>query len=535
MPDFVISEFGGLNTKKEDPANGIVLPTKVAKNVDLRNGILKPFDVDKPLEAGHDGEVVQYGNDIVSGHSNYVTLSLNGFDIMVYKDSGKWKRAVRQPTGTLRSPYSVDDLSQPTPSSPTVQPLPNDTTKVKAESASVGWFYEMGYVITFVRDVDGYEDESAPSEIVTSQHDILAFRIRRPKISGQSVIRWHIYRISTGYRGTSSFQKVAEVPIGQDFYDDYLPGADLNGTFSGIFSSDGATVLRQPAPVVFDGVCTKLYYGQLVAWKDEKIYVSEANQPESFPSQYIVSCNDRIISIETFGGDLYAFTDSGIQRIIGDNPINMNVLPDYIGHRAVGRRACISTEYGLFYVYKNGIGRINNSGHNSISRNLLGEDYFDDIEKSTVHIGFGDGILYIFHNKGTLLYIEERGIGFVETTNAYTGSFYDRRQGYMVACRKNWANAMFEGNESIVLQYRMDGLVLNQPDDKRFVRLEIYGEGKFKLKLYLDGREKSSRDLNLDGMKRERIIRFPQGELAREASWMVTGSGQITEFKAILS
>jgi len=30
MPDFVISEFGGINTRKEDPANGVNLPTKIA-------------------------------------------------------------------------------------------------------------------------------------------------------------------------------------------------------------------------------------------------------------------------------------------------------------------------------------------------------------------------------------------------------------------------------------------------------------------------------------------------------------------------
>lgn len=534
MPDFVISEFGGLNTKKEDPANGIVLPTKVAKNTDLRSGLCKPFNVDKAIESGHTGEIIKYSGQLVSGHSDYTIMTLNGFDLMVYKDSGKWKRAVSKPSGQLRTAYTVTDLSQPTPGNPTIQQLPNDTTKVLTEPASDGWFYEMGYVITFVRDVDGYRDESAPSGIVTSQHDILAFRIRRPAVSGDKIVGWNIYRLSTGYRSTSSFQKVAEVSIGEDFYDDYSAGSELNGSFSGIFDSDGVTVLSQPAPVEFDGVCRKLYYGQMVGWKDEVLYISEPNRPEIYPAQYQIRCADKVISVETYGGDLYAFTTQGVQRIVGDNPVSMSILPDYIGYRVSNSKSSFSSEYGLYYVYKTGIGRINNNGHHSISRNLLGEHYFDDWDMSSVHMSFGDGILYIFHSKGTLLYIEERGIGFVELTNVYEGAYYDRSTGDMIGTRKNWAYSLFGGEEKIVLQYKQGGLVLNQPENKRFTRVDIFGTGKFEAKLYLDGKERSSRILNLDGMRRERMIRFPQGRLAREASWQLTGDGEITEIKAVL-
>lgn len=534
MPDFVISEFGGLNTKKEDPSNGIVLPTKVAKNVDLRNGVLKPFALDRAVESGHDGELTIFGGQLISGKQNYTNMVINGFNILVYKDNGKWKRAVKRPTGIVNTAYAVVDLSQSTPTAPTVQILPNDPTKVKAESASSGWFYEMGYVITFVRDSDGYRDESAPSAIVTAQNQDLAFKIRRPSASGAGVIGWNIYRLSTGYRATSSFQKVAEVSIGQDFYDDYLLGSELNGTFRGIFSEDGATVLRQPAPVQFDGVASKLYYGQLVGWKDETVYISEPAQPESFPAQYQIFCNDRIVAAESFSGDLYAFTESGIQRILGDNPITMAVIPEYIGYRATNRKAVISCDAGLFYAYKTGIGRINGSGHMSITRNLLGDDYFKDLDMNSVHLNYADGILYIFHSKGTLLYIEELGIGFVELTSIYKGSFYDRKEGRIIATGANWCWALHQGDDKRTLQYRQDGLVLNQPDDKRFELIKVYGTGKFNVKLILDGVTRTERVLDLEGMDRDKTIKFPYGRLAREASWELTGTGKITEIKAML-
>jgi hypothetical protein len=534
MPDFVISEFGGLNTKKEDPSNGIVLPTKVAKNVDLRNGVLKPFAIDKAIESGHVGEITVFGGQTISGKQNYVNMVINGFNILVYKDSGKWKRAVKKPTGAVNTAYPVVDLSQPTPSAPTVQILPNDPTKVRAESAPSGWFYEAGYVITFVRDSDGYRDESAPSPIISAQNQDLAFRVRRPSVSGGGVVAWVIYRISTGYRATSSFQKVAEVAIGEDYYDDYLLGSELNGTFSGIFTEDGATVLRQPAPVQFDGVSSKLFYGQLVGWKNETVYISEPAQPESFPAQYQIFCNDKVIAVESFSGDLYAFTDSGIQRILGDNPITMAILPDYIGHRAVNRRAVITTEAGLFYAYKTGIGRIASDGHSSISRNLLGDDYFKNINMDTVHLNYADGILYVFHSKGTLLFVEELGIGFVEITSIYEGSHYDRKNGQMMVTGSNWAWAVHQGTESRTLQYRQDGLVLNQPEDKRFEMIRVYGNGKFNVKLFLDGVVRSERILNLDGMLRDRTIKFPYGYPAREASWEITGTGKITEIRALL-
>lgn len=535
MPDFVISEFGGLNTKKEDPANGIMLPTKVAKNTDLRNGVLKPFRIDKAVESGHTGELAVYGNELISGKQGYSQMVINGYNILVFKDSGKWKRAVKTPTGVVKTSYPVVDLSQPTPSAPSITALPNDPTKVKAEAASDGWFYEMAYVITFVRETGGYRDESAPSEIISAQNEQLAFRVKRPTISGESIIGWNIYRISTGYRATGSFQKVAEVSIGQDYYDDYLLGSQLNGTFEGIFTDDGATVLRQPAPVQFDGVSPRLYYGQLVAWKNEVVYISEPAQPESFPAQFQVNCNDRVIAVEAYAGDLYAFTESGIQRIMGDNPITMAILPDYIGYRATNSRSVLATEAGLFYVYKTGIGRISSGGHASITRNLLGDDYFKNLDMESTHINYADGILYIFHSKGTLLYIEERGIGFVEFTSVYQGSFYDRKEGRMLCTKDNWCWAIHQGDENMALQYRQDGLVLNQPDDKRFTQIRVFGDGKFHVRLYLDGVERTSRILDLDGLNRDRIIRFPVGRLAREASWELTGNGKVTEIKAILT
>ena len=535
MPDFVISEFGGLNTKKEDPANGILLPTKVAKNVDLRNGVIKPFRLDQAIESGHSGEVAVYGNQILSGASNYVQMVINGFDILIYKDSSGWKRASRKKLNATPVSYPIVDLSPPVPSSPTVQSLPNDPTKVRAEPASTGWFYEMGYVITFVRDTDGYRDESAPSPIVTEQNEQLAFRIRRPSSSGQGIVAWVIYRISTGYRATSSFQKVAEVPISEDYYDDHKLGSELNGTFTGIFTEDGATVLRQPAPVSFDGIASTPYYGQIVAWKDEVVYVSEPNEPSSYPAQFQIRCNDRVVAVQSFQGDLYAFTESGIQRILGDNPITMAILPQYIGYRATNRRATISTEAGLFYAYKTGIGRVASDGHMSLTRNLIGDDYFRSINMDSVHLQYADGILYMFHSQGALLYIEERGVGFVELTSTCEGSFYDRKNGRILLTRQNWVWSAHQAEEFTTAQYKQDGLVLNQPDDKRYTQVRFFGKGKFNVKVLLDGVVRTERILNLDGMDRDRRINFPVGRLAREASWEVTGTGRITEIKAILT
>ena len=534
MPDFIISEFRGLNTKKEDAENGIALSAKVAVNVDLRGRILKAFKTDAPIEQGHVGEVVQYGPDVLSGKENYVTFSLNGFDVLLYKEQGKWKRIVRKP-GLLKSQTMVPvSLSQPTPGKASIQALPNDNTKVTAEQAPSGWFYEMGYVVTFVREVDGYRDESAPSIMQTAQSNFLGFRVRRPSVIGEGVISWVIYRLSTGYRSTEAFQKVAEVSIGSDYFDDYATGNELSGSLPGMFSDNGVTILRQPAPVEFDGISKKLYYGQVVGWKDDVIYVSEPNQPESYPSQYQLPCLDKIVSVETINGDLYAFTYSGIQRIVGSNPINASILPDYIGYRASGSRATISTEAGLYYVFRTGIGRIDGSGHSVISRYLLSDTYFKSINMDSVHLGFGNGVLYIFHDKGTLLYTEEQGIGFTEISNVYQGSFYDRRNGTVVATRKQWAWRLHSGDESITFQYRMGGLVLNQPEDKRFSSIRFFGTGKFKVEVYLDGIAGKSRIIDLGGMLRDRTINFPHGQLAREASWMISGRGEITEIKAVL-
>jgi len=536
MPDFVISEFGGINTRKEDPANGVNLPTKIAKNVDLRGGIIKPFRSDLAIKDGVSGELAIYGDDLIHGKENPVVFTINGFEILVYKDGGEWKRAVRRPAGRLAEAYTVDSLSQATPGSPTVKALPGDPTKVKAEPATEGWFYEMVYAVTFVRDAGGYIDESAPSVFVSARNEQMAFQIVRPLLSGaNSIVRWNIYRLSVGYRDTASFQKVAEVSVGLDSYDDYNLGSELAGTYKGLFSSDGVTVLRQPAPVEFDGICPTLHYGQLVGWKDEMIFVSEPNQPESFPAQYQIPCSERIVSVQSYQGDLYAFTLNGVQRIIGSDPINVTIIPGYIGYRASSRRATVATENGLFYAFRNGIGVISSGQSQSITRGLLDPEYFDQIDPDSVHLAYGDGILYLFHSAGCLLFIQERGIGFVELTKIYEGAVYDRKNGVMVAAREGRAWEMWKGEGTTTAQYKQGGLVLNQPDDKRFSEIRVYGTGQFELVIYIEGIERSRRVLNLEGMLRDRIMRFPAGHTGREASWMLTGTGKVTEIKAVLT
>lgn len=529
--EVVIDSFKGLSVKREDAPNGIVLYAKSAVNVDLRSGTLKPFKSNISIEPGHTGEFIKYDSEWFSGDENYIAQTINGFELLIFKRNDAWHRIVRQPRTTPGQANTIVPLGLPRPKSPVVQTIPGgeDTQK-----AAEGFWFEVGYAVTTVRDIDGYRDESGPSDIVWVKNETeIAFRITFEDELTEGVVGRNVYRISTAYSPTSTFQLVAELGVAESYYEDMKQNNELKGAIAGLFDDDGVQVLRSPPDVVFDGICPDVYYGQLIAWKGRQVYISEPDHPESYPPQYQLTANDSIIAIRAYRNDLYIFTASGIQRCIGQDPLNMTILPGFIGDRIVNKRAVVACELGLFYQSRRSIGRITGEGHHPISRYPLGEDYFKKINSSSVHLAYGNGMVYFFHDAGTILFMEEQGIGFVELSDGYEASFYENQSGIMHVVKDGYIQQLFEGTEVLEFNYELGDLVLNEPGGKDFDHLEFFGRGRFGAQLYLDRQPKSNRVLDLDGGYFGRVIGFPYG-LARGASWGVLGRGEISEIKAIV-
>ena len=147
-----------MNPKKEDAAQGVVLPALAASDVDLRNGVIKPFDSNSFEEQGHSKEIIKVGEDWYSGHENYVHSKIRGFDVIVFKDGEKWKRITRKPrldTGAV-VPDKIVDLGLVIPEEPKITPLPVSDLVQSPQSPTETNPYEANYCITWLRNIDGY-------------------------------------------------------------------------------------------------------------------------------------------------------------------------------------------------------------------------------------------------------------------------------------------------------------------------------------------------------------------------------------------
>lgn len=536
MTQAVINTFRGLTPKKEDASQGIVLPALASSNVDLRNGVIKSFRNDTLSERGHSGEFIKFDGAWYSGQENYCYFKIRGFHYLIYKNNGVWKRIVRSPSLTKGRFEKELDLGIELPSEPMVEALALNENVTSPQSPSETNVYESAYTITWVREIDGFIDESGASLFNYYRQRYIGWKVKRPTTIPDGVVAWRIYRFDRGYLGSTSFKLVAEVPIGDNEYKDYKEGHQLSDVPDGLFEDAGVQVFRSPPVVVFDGIAKESYYNYYIGWKDNEIFFSEPNNPDSFPNQYKAKADDDILAISVHYNNMYIFTKSGVQRGVGNDPFTFNVLPGYIGERIANRNAVHTCELGLFYATVNGINRINQGSVDYISRIPLGDDYFKKFNPESFSINYANGIVYMFHNKGTLIYIPENGRGFGELSKAYEFSYYDQYEGVMYANSKKAIMGLHNGDESTSKHYKTGELTLSEPDrEKVFEKVEFFGEGTITVKLLLDNKEFTQMEMNLSGMDRERVIYYPRGYTGRGGSFEIFGRGIVKEVKYFLN
>jgi len=532
----VLSDFLGLNLKKRDDANGVLLPAKKCINTDLRGGTIRPFKANLFAERGHRGEIVKYDNEWFSGKENYVTWTINGFELLIYRDGQDWKQVVRQPrvVGANLS-NTVVDLGLPQPGAPSVSTLPFDD-RVTSPEAHVNNPYRMGYFTTWIREVEGYREESSPSPFTYASNNVIAFNIQVTGTVPDNIVGGRLYRFSEGKDSTVTAGLVAEFTSSSFEVDDHLLGDQLGSPYSGFFTTAvGVRVLRFPPDVVFDGICPTIHNGRLVAWHGSNFYFSEGNEPGSFPAAYMHSAGDKIISIESYNGELYIFTRSGIQRVVGQDPVEPYVVPMFQGDGISSRRAVTSAVEGVYYLCRRGLGIVNSGGARLISRDFLPETYFDDIDVSTAHLASGIGLVLLFHSKGALALVTERGRGFVELDQVYTGSFFDKQTGKFFVTTGEVLQELWGGDDYLDARYKFGDLVLNLPEDKEFESFTMVGSGTFTVTLSLDGEDETVDVFDLSEPYEGRTIQPPEGVLAHGAALELVGRGELKEIRVNLT
>lgn len=225
--NIVIDRFPGIAPAVRSAARGQVTPATTATDVDLTGGTLRGAAANTQTATGHSGpRFVKYLGSWISGLTSPVQWMYEDDEVLIYKESGTWKKKVGGTTATL---------GLPRPSSPTVDDISIEKPSVSASNLDEETGHPSGlyldyarytYRISFSRIIGGVEVEGplsdvlaasqyyAPVEVVSTHpnatydtesekyYDISAATLRyhvidRPTIPS-GVTHWNVYRSDDG-------------------------------------------------------------------------------------------------------------------------------------------------------------------------------------------------------------------------------------------------------------------------------------------------------------------------------------------------
>lgn len=392
--------------------------------------------------------------------------------------------------------------------------------------------YRFNYIITWVRLVGAYEDESGPSNPKVLRVPTLGVKVERPLVPPANVTAWRIYRIDTEFDPTTTFQLVAEVPIATTSYIDAAPNADLGDEISSSFTTeDGTEVNFEPPEDDLEGMVGP-HQGMLFAWKGSDLYYTEPGLPDAWPAFNKLTLNGRIVGAEVSGSELLVFLKNGVQRIVGNSPQKLLATRVITQEGAVARKAILTFDSGTVYLSESGLNLVSGSVVRSLTDSLLGEDFFTSINSSSTFLAYNDGRLYLFHDAGGLL-LDTRVSEFVTLDKIYTAAYRLNETGNLYVLQADGIIKVLHGaTDELTYVYKTGELVLDDPQRKRFRKFELSGTGTTLVELFADGNSIQSRVLDMDGTRPEMRIFTPHGTRARAGQVKLTGEGEVTEIKA---
>ncbi len=81
------------------------------------------------------------------------------------------------------------------------------------------------------------------------------------------------------------------------------------------------------------------------------------------------------------------------------------------------------------------------------------------------------------------------------------------------------------------LTYETGDIVLGQPDLKAINEVEFYGSGEIAAVILVDGVQKATKSIDMDGMLRERTLKMKANTWGRAVRVRVTGAGEVKEIR----
>lgn len=207
------------------------------------------------------------------------------------------------------------------------------------------------YLATFI-NVYGEESGPSPAAEATAPTDAVWKLTNIPQPSEDAnratVVKIRIYHTSTAATGSTVFNFVADLPVGQGNYDDTIPNVIVSGT------TILASTNTDPPPDGMEGIAM-MPNGIMVGFKGNNLYFSDNFKPWSWPAEYTLTTRHDIIGLAVIGNTCVVCTTSNPEALTGSTGATMSLTASDSPMPCYAKQSIVVAPEGVYWASYGGL------------------------------------------------------------------------------------------------------------------------------------------------------------------------------------
>ena len=164
------------------------------------------------------------------------------------------------------------------------------------------------------------------------------------------------------------------------------------------------------------------------AFKDNRLYVSDYGNPNSWPKSGFLDFDQDITGLGTLGSELVVFTEYGMYRVFGSDPslLKKVQIPTTEGVKAGARKTISKFQSGLYFAGLNGICFYNGQTVTRATQNNLDTFSLPNATASNNHGGYFEDTYYLLGTSGTGYKMDVKGPPILSRTTMNAANLFFR-------------------------------------------------------------------------------------------------------------
>ena len=164
------------------------------------------------------------------------------------------------------------------------------------------------------------------------------------------------------------------------------------------------------------------------AFKDNRLYVSDYGNPNSWPASGFLDFDQDITGLGTLGSELVVFTEYGMYRVFGTDPslLKKVQIPTTEGVKNGARKTITKFQSGIFFAGLNGICFYNGQSVRRITQENLNTFSLPDSTASNNHGGYLEDTYYLLGTSGTGYKLDMKGSPILSRTTQNASNLFFR-------------------------------------------------------------------------------------------------------------